>query len=273
MKNRTLTHTGIERAKTILRNYIEISKGFSENVIITGTSCSRESDNIYLLSDWLSKKYGYQYIVLSEQEEAELNGLANAVDFSFLKKKITFDIGGGSTEFTFMQSERIKEYISLPIGLRRLDNLFSKDKHKIRDYISDILQEVSQLHNLSEIELIGIGGTVTSLAAIKKRLAKYISEEVHKTYLSIDDINEIYQLISKSSAEGVRRLLAFEPMKADIFLIGITAVQEILKITGREGFYVSDKGLQYGILHETKRDIYLKRSFQNRRIYDNPNKK
>jgi len=51
MKNGQLTKAGISRVKQILKDFMEFSLAFTDNIIVVGTSCSREAANINVLSD------------------------------------------------------------------------------------------------------------------------------------------------------------------------------------------------------------------------------
>jgi len=112
MQKGFLQKQAIERAKNILNDFISISKKYTDKIIIIGTSCSREAKNISVLSDWLKSKFNLKYNIISGDEEAYLNGLANISEFAKDEKLLFFDVGGGSTEFTLAENGEIKKTYS-----------------------------------------------------------------------------------------------------------------------------------------------------------------
>ena len=122
MQGNLLQIESINKTKRILDYYILLSQQYTENIIIIGTSCSRKAKNINLLSDWLLKKYQLRYYIISGEREAYLNGLANINEFTDQKNMILFDVGGGSTEFTYIENRNIVFQQSIELGVHYLIN-------------------------------------------------------------------------------------------------------------------------------------------------------
>ena len=250
MKNGLLAEEEIKKTKKILTGYINISKKYNCNkIIITGTSASREAKNITKISDWLKINYGLHFYILSENEEIKYIYLANQKEFPELKSMLIFDIGGGSTEFILIKNKEIIIQKSLMIGVRRLNNLFKDTKEKI-DYIKKILKKSKIIDTiLCGFESIGVGGTVTNLIAVKNKMQKYIPEKVHKQILYRSDIENFIKLWSNISNEEAKKLIPFDPLRADILLSGSLILQEIFNYFSIKKIYVSDCGIQFGILN------------------------
>jgi len=69
---------------------------------------------------------------------------------------------------------------SLKLGVRRLNNLFDTDKEKYA-FCLDVLSHSHINEHISySSEVVGVGGTVTNLVAVKQGLKEWISEKVHK---------------------------------------------------------------------------------------------
>ena len=247
MRDNLLSFDAIERTRKILDKVISDSRKFTDNIIVIGTSCSREAENIHLLSDWLREKHKLKFNIISGEREAYLNGLANFYEFPFLKKIMLFDVGGGSTEFTFIAEKQILENISLEIGIRRFHDKFSNDFDKIAKETKKILSE-TRFPEFEEISLIGIGGTVTSLATIKNGLRKYDGTIVHKSVLTKEEIDALLQKFRYSTDSQISELMPFEPLRADIIICGTIIVKEIIDYFSADKIFVSDRGLQFGVL-------------------------
>ncbi len=249
MKQNILTKAGLKRAITILQDYLELSQSFTGNIIVTGTSCSREATNIHLLSDWLKTKYNIEYRILSEEEEGLYNGLASIKEFPELDTFVSFDIGGGSTEFTLVKNGEIVLTQSLDLGLRRLESYFSNDLIAKTSYTRDQLHKLKKDFFESKT-LVGIGGTVSNLSAVKLRLEKYDSAKVHKSSITLGDLTNFMDLFTGLNLEKISELMPFEPQRAGIIIYGVMVVKEILDLFGMHTILVSDRGLQFGILSE-----------------------
>ena len=254
MKNGILAENALVRTKDILKENIEFSKLYTKNIIVIGTSCSREASNIYILSKWLKKKYNLKYNIISGMKEAYLNGLANIHEFPDKNEIILFDVGGGSTEFTYLKNGQIIAKQSLRLGIRRLQNLHNNDFGNKIIKTREILKELN-LPKLAKPEIIGIGGTVTSLSAIKHNLKKYDGNIVHKSIITKNELHDLLHKISKLSCETLATLIPFDPKRSDIILTGTLIVREIIDYFKVDKFTVSDRGLQFGVLFQNEEEI------------------
>lgn len=253
MKDHYLTLSGLRRTKNILNDFISFSRIYTDNILVVGTSCSREAKNINLLQEWLWQKHQLKYLIISGEQEAYFNGLANQSEFSELSSFILFDIGGGSTEFTLVDHQKIKLAISINLGIRRLQNEFGND------HSNKAAQTEKLLNNLKlpnhELPLIGIGGTVTSLAAIKHGLKEYNSNIVHKSKINLTEMKDIYTQIRRLNQKELATILPFDPKRSDIILTGTMIVQKILDYFQAEHFFISDRGFQFGILNLNNKEL------------------
>jgi len=253
MHNQLLTSNALQRTKKILHQFIIYSRLFTENIIVIGTSSSREAKNINILSDWLLNKYDLTYNIISGEYEAFLNGAANIGEFPQLKNFLLFDIGGGSTEFTLIENQSIIRSYSIKLGIRRLQNEFGNDLENKIQKVRELLKKISL--KTYKLPLVGIGGTVTSLAAIQKNLVDYDEETVHKSTVTAAQIKDIYKKIIRLSYREIAKLIPFDPERSDIILTGTMIVKEILNYFNADEFIVSDKGIQYGILNLKAKEL------------------
>ncbi|MCF7793443.1 MAG: hypothetical protein K9N09_06810 [Candidatus Cloacimonetes bacterium] len=254
MKGNLLRESAVKRTKVILNDNIQYAKLFTENIIVVGTSCSREAENINLLSDWLQQRHGLKYNIISGKKEAYFNGLANIKEFPEFSDIVMFDVGGGSTEFTISQNGKIIFNKSLPLGIRRLDNEFSTDMAKKVLETKKLLQNF-ELPEIEKAGIVGIGGTVTSLSAFKQRLFKYDGSKVHKSRLTISEVDVMLDEFANMTNDEIAYLIPFDRQRADILTTGTMIVREILNRLGVFDFLVSDRGLQFGILLQNPEDL------------------
>ncbi len=254
MQEGYLNKTAINKTKRILFDNINFARLFTEKIIVVGTSCSRDAKNIDILEQWLKKKFGLKYNIISGEKEAQLNGLANITEFMEFKNIVMFDVGGGSTEFTYFYNGKMIYNQSLKLGIRRLHN--SQDT----DYSERVRITQKALNNLvlpdfKEFKMIGIGGTVTSLSAVKHGLQKYDADIVHKSSLRNSEVKEMLDRFRRMSNNQIVRLMPFDRYRADIITTGTMIVTEIMDLYGKDEIIVSDRGLQFGILYQEEKDL------------------
>jgi exopolyphosphatase/guanosine-5'-triphosphate,3'-diphosphate pyrophosphatase len=248
MKNGMLSQKSIEKTKSILEKYINFSYAFSENIIILGTSCSRDAKNIDIISSWLKNKFNIKLNIISEKTEAELNGLSVLNQYRKFKNIITFDVGGGSTEFTLIKNNKITDFQSLNLGLRRLENSFGNSLINKRIHTIKLLNNLTLLPQKNS-EVIGIGGTTASVAAIIQNLKNYDKSKINGFIIYKKNIESVFHKLKNSSNNELLSILSFEPERIDLILSGIMVLLEIMNALNIDKFYVSDLGIQYGFLH------------------------
>lgn len=103
-------------------------------------------------------------------------------------------------------------------------------------------------------ELIGLGGTFTTLAAIHLNLSLYEGEKVHGVTLQDNEIERIKRRLAGLPLEERKKVPGLPPSRADIILPGIAIAQAILEKTGMTEVTVSDRGLLFGMLEDVLND-------------------
>lgn len=254
MKDGFLDIKAINRTKIILTDFIENAHEFTKNIIVVGTSCSRDAKNISVLSDWLEDKYKINYHIISGDEEANFNGIANINEFRESKEIVMFDVGGGSTEVIWIKKGEIIQTQSIDLGIRRLQNLFGSESQKKYEETQRLLNTLPSFP-FDDSVLVGIGGTATSLGAMKFQLEEYDPQVVHKSKIVVSELKIILMNLSGKTDNQIAKLMPFEPKRADLIETGTMIVTEILDYFGVKDFFVSDRGIQFGILMQEKHDL------------------
>jgi exopolyphosphatase / guanosine-5'-triphosphate,3'-diphosphate pyrophosphatase len=120
-----LGQEAIDRTINVLTQFKESWKklGVSDCRVVA-TSAARDAKNSNDFVD-AAKNNGIRVEIISEREEAELAllGIARTVDLSN-GTAMTFDVGGGSTEFTLTESGVVVDTLSTDLGVVRLKEMF-----------------------------------------------------------------------------------------------------------------------------------------------------
>ena len=98
--------------------------------------------------------------------------------------------------------------------------------------------------------LVGMGGAVTNIAAVKHGLETYDPELVQGTVLDVAELDRQIELFRTRSADERRAVVGLQPKRAEIILAGACVVRTVLGKLGRESLVVSDRGLRHRLLVE-----------------------
>ncbi|SFL81640.1 phosphatase [Halanaerobium salsuginis] len=249
---KTLNSSAVNRVMMALTEYKKIIDQFEvEQVKVVGTSALRDVNNSALLSEKIAG-LGWQLNIISGNQEAELNylGAAGNLKDDFL----LLDIGGGSTEFIWSAAGKLK-FESLDIGCVRLTEKFIDDPavpikqaelNAINNYVFNLLK--AELELKGNFAIKGVGGTITTLAAIKNQLNNYRSEEIENTVLELSELKKMLIKLGSVELSYRQQIAGLQPKRADIIIAGIIILLNILKFIDDNKLTVSDHDLLYGIL-------------------------
>lgn len=253
-KKKKLNQKAVNRVLSALKYYKNLIDEYNiDKTRLIGTSALRDVDNSYLLSKEAAK-LGFELEIISGEKEAELNYLG-AVD-NLNDDFLLIDIGGGSTEFIWPSKTGIS-FESLNIGCVRLTERFISEpelplkENKIREisnFVYNLLK--SELNIKKTLSIKGVGGTITTLAAIKMAMEDYNSEKIEGAELYINELKELLNKFKKLDLNDRSRLKGLQPKRADIIPAGLIILLEILGYISSESLTVSDHDLLYGLLKE-----------------------
>jgi exopolyphosphatase/guanosine-5'-triphosphate,3'-diphosphate pyrophosphatase len=208
------------------------------------------------LIDAVHARSGVTIEVISGEEEARLAYLAARAGLGAADGEVVvFDTGGGSSQFTFGRGDTVQERFSVNVGAARfteelgLDGAISEETlARAREAIGAELDRLDGRRTPDA--LVGMGGAVTNLAAVKHGLATYDADVVQGTVLDAAEIDRQIELYRTRDAAGRREIVGLQPGRAEVILAGACIVRTVLAKLGVESFTVSDRGLRHGRLAE-----------------------
>lgn len=255
-RTKRLTDEAINRALYALSTFVSEMKSLDvEKIKINGTSALRDVHNAQILIDAVKKETGCSLNVITGDEEARLN--YKGVGFSH-NDHIVIDIGGGSTEFIWQENGQIN-YKSLNMGSVRMTERFITNPQNtvIEEELMGIEGNVKELVNdeigsiLSNIEkAIGLGGTITTIAAIDQQMTKYDINKIQNYTLKIETIKKILVLLKNKNLEERKSVKGLQPGRADIITAGIQILYVTMCILDIKEIVVSEHDLLYGAIKE-----------------------
>ncbi len=256
-----LKDTGILKPEAMDRT-IEALKEFKslmddykvDDYAAIGTMALREAKNSKEFLERVEKEVGIKIEVIPGEEEAKLSHLAVVLGLGIKNEDvIIFDIGGGSTEFIYSKGPEIEDKFSLNIGALILTNKFLKsDPVKREEYdalASYLKEEFAKIDFPEKVDkLIGMGGNVTSITAVKFQMEKYDPNKVQGAVVTKEEVRNQIELYLSKTVEERKKITGLQPKRAETILAGATILYSILERLGKESFVVSDRGIRHGLM-------------------------
>jgi exopolyphosphatase/guanosine-5'-triphosphate,3'-diphosphate pyrophosphatase len=170
------------------------------------------------------------------------------------------DVGGGSTEFTTGDGPAPRARMSLQVGAVRLserhvraDPIDAATLVALRTAAREALRPLGPFAGLGELpgaRLVGVAGTVTTLAAVAQALPRYDAGRVHGSTLSLEVLDGLVERLAALPVTRRAAVPGMEPKRADVIVAGGVVVSEAMRLTGFDALTVSDRGVRWGLVHE-----------------------
>jgi exopolyphosphatase/guanosine-5'-triphosphate,3'-diphosphate pyrophosphatase len=256
-------------ALSICRDKIEAKRASRLRMI--ATEACRAASNADCFRDRVAAETGIRLEVIDRETEAALAviGCSPLLDPKG-RGAILFDIGGGSTELVRIERDpaqpnaqpRIRAWMSIPLGVVTLAEQFggrdvTKESYarmvaEIAQYIAPFAAE--QGKGLRDMHLLGTSGTVTTLAGIHLKLARYDRRRIDGVWMNDADISAtIARLLGMSYQERAgNNCISAE--RADLVLAGCAILDAIRNAFPLPRLRVADRGLREGMLVEMMRE-------------------
>jgi exopolyphosphatase/guanosine-5'-triphosphate,3'-diphosphate pyrophosphatase len=168
---------------------------------------------------------------------------------------VVFDTGGGSTQFTFGRGDAVDERFSVDVGAVRYTEQFGLADAVRQDVLVEALAAIAG--DLARIDgrpapdaLVGMGGAITNITAVKHGLVRYDPDVVQGTVLDRAEIDRQIEIYRSLDAAGRRSIVGLQPKRADVILAGACIVRTVMDKLGQDSLTVSDHGLRHGLVVE-----------------------
>ncbi|WP_313994978.1 phosphatase [Lancefieldella parvula] len=265
----------IHRCVGCVSSYVDHArKEGAEAVVCTLTSAARDAENAPDLGMGLAS-LGLEPMIIPGEIEGALTFLGVSHDFEN-HRILVADSGGGSTELVVGtlagqpatqgagqqlggQQLDINFVESVDLGCRRLTERFnlSSDHPSAEDIdgahkmaaqmMSEAIGRAQQQCAAPEL-LVGVGGTATSLIAIRDHLDPYDPAKVHLNHISIDEVSQIEGLLVSKTLKEREDITGLQAKRAPVMLAGTILLAELMKNSGFKHLAVSESDLLFGLV-------------------------
>lgn len=235
-----LAPDAIERVAVVLREYRAVlDRHGVSRFRMTATSAARDASNRDEFFAAAREAVGAEPELLSGLDEGRLSfagataGLDPA-DGPFL----VVDIGGGSTEFIAGTTEPTS-VISIDVGCVRLTERFlhsdppapeelSQAVQVVRSFLEDdVDREVPEAHEARR--MIGLAGTVSTVAAVELGLATYDRDRIHHFVLTRDAVEDVFRTLATEKKADRAHNPGLEPGRVDVIVGGVIVLAAVMR--------------------------------------------
>lgn len=220
--NSELLPEAMERTARAVVSFVDTAAKAGAKAKVFATEAVRSAKNKETFLTML-KESGVKVDILSPEKEAQ-TGFFGA--YYGQGTKAVLDVGGASSELAIGDKNGIIYAHSLPLGAVRLKD-YSEDNGKRRAYAESRAREYGQTPIFSE--LISIGGTTSSIVAVRDGVSPYDPKKIHLQKLTLNDVEAVAKMISDTPVEKRTEIVGLHPKKIHILPAGGILVAEIMK--------------------------------------------
>jgi exopolyphosphatase/guanosine-5'-triphosphate,3'-diphosphate pyrophosphatase len=253
----------IERTVAVLQEYRRVMDDLgvpAGRVRMTATSACRDATNRDAFFDPAEAAIGARPELLSGEEEAELSFRGATADLDpALGPFLVFDLGGGSTEFvsgTTGPEGAIDGRISIDVGCVRLSERFlTTDPPAPEDltaaisytdtWLDDVVRTMPQAGEAATV--VGLAGTVSTVAAVEQGLADYDRDAIHHFRLTKEAAEDVFRTLATESRADRIHNPGLEEARADVIVGGCCALVAIFRRLSLEEILCSEADILDGL--------------------------
>ena len=247
----------MQRTVTAIKGMVgEATANGVRAIVAVGTAGLRMASNRREVVDAIHAATGVEVEIISGEDEGRLAYLAATAALRLgAGTSVVFDTGGGSSQFTFGHGPTVDERFSVDVGAVRYTERFglaaAVPPAVLGEAMAAIATDLARLDGRPAPDaLVGMGGGVTNLAAVKHAMAAYDPDVVQGTVLDRAEIDRQIELYRSRGADDRRSIIGLQPKRADVILAGACIIRTIMDTLGQSSFTVSDRGLRHGVLVE-----------------------
>jgi len=246
--NRAFHPEALQRLDQCLGHYArKIHELRCQKVVAVATSAARDVQNGEALLE-LGRRHGIPIHIISGEREAALTFHGALCDRATTMGLAVIDVGGGSTELIVDQGNKV----SVDVGSVRLTELLVRgdpiqpdELVRLREFTREAFSKV-QIKSGSIRELVAVGGTPTTIAAIDQQI-EFNEEKIHGYKLTIELLEGWILRLARLPLEERQALSGMQPKRADVIVAGSMILSEGMRRFNKTEVTVSTRGVRYGV--------------------------
>lgn len=265
----------LERVRAAAREFAQVLKEHPVDAIrFVATSATRDAENREIFEQMMVDELGVCPEVISGTEEAALSflGATSVVSRDELQPPyLVVDLGGGSTELVLggdgdsLPAHKVAAAYSMNVGsVRMTERHLHTDpptEEEIQNAIDDVDKHIDEAFKVVPAgrvrTIIGVSGTVTTMAALAMGLQHYDHTAVDGVRIALEQAYEVNNRFLRMTRERRRTYATIHPGRVDVVGGGAVVWSRVLERLAKaayddhggvlETFVASEHGLLDGI--------------------------
>ena len=256
----SLAPEAIDRVVACLRDYRrDLDEHRVERFRVAATSAARDASNREAFFDQVEEVLGQRPELLSGAEEGRLSFVGATRGLAPDQGPfLVVDIGGGSTEFVVgPDPSEVGGVLSVDVGCVRLTEKFllhdppqpeelSAAISLVDVYLEDVRRELPGAGDART--LVGVAGTITTVAAVEMGLPEYDPARIHHFHLTRDAAEDVFRTLATESRADRIHNPGLEEARADVIVGGCCVLVAILRRFGFDELVVSESDILDGLV-------------------------
>jgi exopolyphosphatase/guanosine-5'-triphosphate,3'-diphosphate pyrophosphatase len=260
-QTRQFSQAALQRTFAAVDVYAELIREHNPQVIrFVATSASRDVANRDEFFNGVKSRLGIEPTVITGEEEARLSflgatsGLGEDVSAP-TAPYLVVDIGGGSTEFVLGEVSPVAA-ISTDVGCVRMTERHLRDDPPTPAQIAEATQDIDQaINRASQVvpfdvvkSLIGLAGSVTTVAAVALELTQYDPAQIHGARISRERVHEVTATLLRMTRAQRAELGPMHEGRVDVIGGGALVLDRIMQKLNIDEVVVSEHDILDGIV-------------------------
>jgi exopolyphosphatase/guanosine-5'-triphosphate,3'-diphosphate pyrophosphatase len=250
-----LAPEAIDRTRLALLGYAaEIAELGIERVRMVATSASRDAQNADDFRGMVRSVLGVDPEVITGDEEARLSFAGAVGGLTADAPYLVVDIGGGSTEFV-TGTTAVEAALSVDVGcVRMTERHLAGDPPTAaeiaaaeRDVTAAVDRALAVVPGRAAGTLVGLAGSVTTVAALALDLPAYESARIHHARISYDQVAKVTDGLLAATVAQRRALPVMHPGRADVIGAGALILRIVMERSGHTSVVASEHDILDGI--------------------------
>lgn len=243
-----LAPESMERVRSVVNGYRERAEELGASPVLAfATSAARDAANG---PEFVAGLGGgpVRTAIFTGEEEARTTFRGVTSARPVVAATLVCDIGGGSTELVLGGPDGVEFATSLNIGCVRMSERHLHDDPPTPDQVAELREAaVAQIPpGLQPKAMIGVAGTVTTLATIHLGLEEEIPELVDGTVMTRNDVETRLAALTAMPLAELREVRGLMPARAPTIVAGTSILAELLRATRCDRLTVSERDVLHG---------------------------
>lgn len=257
-ESRALAPEAIDRTLACLASYGEELRALGVTALdVVGTSAMRDARGAEGFRAQARALLGVEPRVIAGDEEARLTFAGGLSGIALAGPVSVFDIGGGSTELIrgSLPSKVVETAVSVDVGSVRLTERHVRHDPPTAEELARCRADIERALDLAPAAalagpLVGVAGTVTTIAAIAHEVDPYDASKIHGVELTLDQVRDVTQKLADLPLAERVKLPGLSPKRADVIVAGSLLCQAIVERAGARRLLASDRGVRWGLAEQ-----------------------